>query len=239
MRSKYTCTKYLPYSSEWCQNLASVHWCRIKSQRQCSGWSGKGQPCYFARQRGSQWAIDLKTMCLNLGKRVRSFIVIVQRGCDQLVDIPLMGWWWGKWESASSTFWFQPVWGLHACGQHAVNFFHLVGMLASAKQLKDVTQDNISSPWGGTKSAWPCFMVKLLLFCLSALLCFYIFSILWLNLLFETWGRLRRIKFSFSCKNKKQRTQKDFCKLWGPCRVLLCFKSRFYSGTTRVKGTSG
>jgi len=63
-------------------------------------------------------------------------------------------------------------------------------MLASTKQLKDVTQDNISSPWGGTKSAWPCFMVKLLLFCLSALLCFYIFSILWLNLLFETWGRL-------------------------------------------------
>ena len=53
------------------------------------GWSGKGQPCYFARQRGSQWAIDLKTMCLNLGKRVRSFIVIVQRGCDQLVDVLL------------------------------------------------------------------------------------------------------------------------------------------------------
>ena len=53
-----------------------------------------------------------------------------------------------------------------------------------------MTQDNLSSPWGGTKSAWPCFMVKLLLFCLSALLCFYIFSILWLYLLFGSWGRL-------------------------------------------------
>ena len=34
---------------------------------------------------------------------------------------------WGKWESTSPTFWFQQVWGLHACGQQTVNFFHLVG----------------------------------------------------------------------------------------------------------------
>ena len=31
------------------------------------------------------------------------------------------------WESQSSTFWFQPVWGLRAGGQHAVNFLHLRG----------------------------------------------------------------------------------------------------------------
>ena len=43
---------------------------------------------------------------------------MVQRGRDQLVDFLLIGWWWGKWESASSTFWFQLVWGLAACGQH-------------------------------------------------------------------------------------------------------------------------
>ena len=35
---------------------------------------------------------------------VRRFIVMVQTGRDQLVDILLMGWRWGKCESASSTF---------------------------------------------------------------------------------------------------------------------------------------
>ena len=28
---------------------------------------------------------------------------MVQKGCDQLVDILLTGWWGGKWELASST----------------------------------------------------------------------------------------------------------------------------------------
>ena len=39
-------------------------------------------------------------------------------------------------ESASSTFWFQLVWGLHACGHHTVNFFHLVEDSVSAEHLK-------------------------------------------------------------------------------------------------------
>ena len=56
--------------------------------------------------------------------------------CDPLVDILLIGWWWSNRESASSTFWFQLVWDLRAGGQHTVNFFHLVGVSASAKQLK-------------------------------------------------------------------------------------------------------
>ena len=39
---------------------------------------------------------------------------------DQLVYSLLIGWWWDR-KLMSSTFWFQPVWGLRACGQHAVN----------------------------------------------------------------------------------------------------------------------
>ena len=67
-----------------------------------------------------------------------SFIGMVQSERDQLVDILLMGWWGGKWESASSTFWFQPVWGLLLVGrQHTVNFSHLVRVSVPAKQLKD------------------------------------------------------------------------------------------------------
>ena len=48
-------------------------------------------------------------------------------GHDRLVDILLTGWWGGNWKSASSTFWFQPVWGLRACGQHTATFSHLGG----------------------------------------------------------------------------------------------------------------
>ena len=55
--------------------------------------------------------------------------------CDQLVDTLLIGWWRGHRESASSTFWFQLVWGLRAGGQHAGNFSHLLGLSVSAKQL--------------------------------------------------------------------------------------------------------
>ena len=66
---------------------------------------------------GLQPANALKTVCPDLEGVVRSIIVMVQRGCDQLMDILLIGWWGGKWEAASSTFWFQPVWVLCAPGQ--------------------------------------------------------------------------------------------------------------------------
>ena len=69
---------------------------------------------------------------------VRSFIVKVQRKeCDQLMDFLLVGWREGTWESASSTFWFQPVWGLCACGQHAVKLLLPGGGSVSAKQLTE------------------------------------------------------------------------------------------------------
>lgn len=42
------------------------------------------------------------------------------------------------WESQSSTFWFQLLWGLLDCVQHAVNFFQQVGLLVSAKELKNM-----------------------------------------------------------------------------------------------------
>ena len=38
------------------------------------------------------------------------------RGCVQLANCLLIGWWWGNQESASSTSWFQPVWGVLALG---------------------------------------------------------------------------------------------------------------------------
>ena len=56
-------------------------------------WSRLGQLCCQAREREPQWANALKTMCPRLGKIVRNFIVIVQRGHDQLLEVLLMGWW--------------------------------------------------------------------------------------------------------------------------------------------------
>ena len=84
--------------------------------------------------------------------------------CPKLMYVLLIGGWWGNGvmfqELTLSTLWFQPVWSLHAYGQHAVNFFHLVGVLIPAKQLKDMSQDIIHSPWEGTKGPWLCFMAK-------------------------------------------------------------------------------
>ena len=73
------------------------------------------------------------------------------RKYDQLRDILLISWWWGNQESTSSTFCFQPVWGLHACGQHTVNFFHLMGVWVSEEWLKGYGSDYYLCLWGGIK----------------------------------------------------------------------------------------
>ena len=101
---------------------------------------------------GHSGLLPRKTMRSHLERIVRSFIVMVQRGRDRLMDILLIGWWWGKWESATSTFRFQPIWCLHACGQHTIdnhNFPHLERVSVSAKQLKDIV---VYIRWWGTKT---------------------------------------------------------------------------------------
>ena len=66
---------------------------------------------------------------------------------DQLGHILLIGWWGDNgmmfWESQLSTFWFQLAWCLPTGSQHAVSFFHLVGVLVSAKQWTDIGQNII------------------------------------------------------------------------------------------------
>ena len=68
---------------------------------------------------------------------------------------------WGNWESTSSTFWFQVVWGLQVCGQHTANFFSLMGVSVSAKQLKG----HVSEYYLPGRSLWPCLVAEVL-FCL-------------------------------------------------------------------------
>ena len=52
------------------------------------------------------------------------------------VNILLIGWWWGHWDSASSSFCFQSVWESMCCRLHTVNFFHLPGVSVSEKELE-------------------------------------------------------------------------------------------------------
>ena len=58
------------------------------------------------------------------------------RVCDQLMDVLLIGWWWGNWESPTINLLVPTSWDLCACGQHTVHFFHQVGVSVSAKWLK-------------------------------------------------------------------------------------------------------
>lgn len=112
-----------------CWNLASVHWCWIKSRSQSFGWSLEREFHCFARLEG----LMPSRLCVPPWRESYS----VQRaGRDQLTGILLIGWWCGNGESASSPFWFQLVCGLCTSGQHTINFFPLIGISVSAEEFR-------------------------------------------------------------------------------------------------------
>ena len=105
--------------------------------------------------------------------------------------------WCGNEEAASSTFWFQVVWGWLACGQHTVNFLHLVGVSVSAKQFTYKAQNNIYDLEEElNKGPWLCLLAEVLLVWLVWLFSFSfcMFSLLWLNSCFK-------IFFYFLCSD--------------------------------------
>ena len=74
-------------------NLASVPRHQINFQRQ-SFERSKNTFTALPGRRVHSRLNALKIVCPNFERVVRSFIVMVQRGCGQLMDILLMGWWW-------------------------------------------------------------------------------------------------------------------------------------------------
>ena len=96
-----------PGSPQCCQNPTSVNWYRIETWRQSLGRSKKGYLYCFARQRVPQRANALKTVCPALEEDSEKSYSIQGAGHGQLVNIFLIGGWWGNGESASSTYWFQ------------------------------------------------------------------------------------------------------------------------------------
>ena len=98
---------------------------------------------------GHSGLMSSKLLCANLQKIVRSLIVTVQRGHDQLMAILLMGWWWGKQESTSSTFrsyWFGVYILVDSIPSLIITFSLWEGVSVSAEQLKDIVVSMCS--WG-------------------------------------------------------------------------------------------
>lgn len=74
-------------------------------------------------------------LCHVLEGLVRSLTVFKEQGVISSWTFFWLSVLGGNWESLSSIFWLQL--GLYTCGQHMVNFFHLVGALAPAEQLQE------------------------------------------------------------------------------------------------------
>ena len=152
---------------------------------------------------------------------MRSFIVMVQRGGhDQFMDLLLIGWWWGNWESASSTFWFQLVWGLRAVGSRQLTspiWWGFQCLQNRSKILLWVSLEGEPGPFPKGAVSW------LLLLCLD------IPSLPSLTM-FEPacWssGKVMEAEWSLFPAKKKRGTQKDFCAL-EPHWVLLGFNPPF------------
>ena len=115
-------------------------------------WERRALYC-FAQQRRPQQASTHKTVPPWSGQR--GSYSVKATGHDQLLGILLNGWWWGYWESASSAFWFQSVWGLHACGQHTISSSPRWRFLYLQNSSKDWAENIIDSPWGRNKVSWP------------------------------------------------------------------------------------
>ena len=198
----------------WCWNSASVRWCQIESQRQGFAWSRKEQLYCFARQRGTQWAIALKTLCPNLGDLVMSFIAMVQgvglliriRVCAGPAFIPLI------WPQVVS-WWASVVLTL----SKVVNIFHLLGVLVLQKSSKILLRLSLEVEPG------PCPQAALLfLDCFS--LVFESLAAVWTCPLELTEGHGG---WSLFPTNKKWGAQKGF-HAWEPHRVLLGFTPSLY-----------
>ena len=194
---------------------APQHW--VKSWRQRLGWSKKDKLYCFARQRGPQQGNALKIKCLNLEVVVRSFIVKIQRGgCDQFVDILWIGWWWGRWESASSTFRFQSVWGVYVL-VGSIQLTSPGGGFSISNQFRDIFR---YIPWWGARILPQGCTIVTWLF----LPCLCISFLPWLASEPALWN-LRKVmeaEWSLFPVIKKQGTQKGFC-TQEPHRVLLSF----------------
>ena len=131
------------------------------------------------------------------------------------------------------------MWDWYPCGQHTVNFSHLLEFQYLWNNSKDMVQNIIYSLWGGTKGSWPCLMAKLSVVCLA-----WVYSLAsafshfwWLNLFIRTW-KISPWKVNLSKSKKQEEDMGDGVFVLGrPHRVLLSYPGRFlYSTVTDQHG---
>ena len=159
--------KNLSDAPRCCQNSASAQWCQAESWWQVLHEVQRSSLIALSGQGGH---INLKPsrLCVPSGAGSEVSYNVQGAPCGQLGDVLLICWWWDSWESASSTFWFQPAWGLsEVCvlvGSTQLTSSSLWGHQNLENSSKDMTQNIMCSPWGGANVLWICFMAKVLLF---------------------------------------------------------------------------
>ena len=140
--------------------------------RQSFGWSRKEELYRFARQGGPQEANALKTVWPTLEGVVRSLTVFKEQGV-----ISSWTFFWLVGGEVIGTQHYQPS------GSNRSGVSVLVGSVQLTSSTwwefqylqnssKEMAQNIIYSPWGGTKGPWLCLMAKVLLFCLAWLFSF-------------------------------------------------------------------
>ena len=134
--------------------------------RHSFGWIRKESLYFSARRKG----LMPSRLNLNLEWVVRTFIVMVQKGSDWIVDTLLTWCLWGKWELSSGCKHL----GLQTCGQNnllTTNFSHLEVVSVSTVQLKDIVEcilmgNQDLAPWLHYYFSWlflSCFYILTLL----------------------------------------------------------------------------
>ena len=147
---KYSCLENPMERGAW---WATVH--RVTKSRTQLKWLSthrKRIALLLCQANGDTAGSCLEKLRVHLERIVRSFIVIFQRGCRQLVDSLLMGGWWGKKESTSSIFrssWSGVFLLVGSIPSLIINFSHLQGVSVSAEHLKGTA---VCIPWWGTRT---------------------------------------------------------------------------------------
>ena len=165
----------------------------------------------------SKWKVFIERRSLALARIFRNCEREGLGVCDEIMYNSFTDWWWENSDvSGISIVNFLVPTHLGSTGG-----LHIPFCFSICKTTQRHGSRYCREPLKEIKDPWLCFMAKLLL-CL-ALLCFCIFSLLRLNLLFGTGGKAYEAKQEVG--NMKKRS---YVSLGRPCRVLLIFNNTIF-----------
>ena len=140
--------------TQWAAKPIYWHWFGVKQLRLLKG-------IHYEAKHGDQATYAQKTWNFPLDFLGRIFKVRVRERLTEcvvslgtilwLVDGEVTRWWFENLNHQHSGSNQKIVSDLYVCGQCAVNIFYIVGVLVSAKLLKDLAQNIICRLWVGTE----------------------------------------------------------------------------------------